>query len=202
MKMNLRGTNMPVEDLTALFPAFGITLPKGASLQGGSLNADLTAEGPMEKMVTAGTTEISRTRLVGFDLAGKMSALARLANIQSNQQTEIEKFSSGLRLAPEGIQVSDLQLILPALGELSGAGRIARDQSLDFTMQAMLKPSGGLARLSKGLNIPFSVRGTASDPKFIPDMKKAAGGLLGSATSGQGGGAGLGNTLRDPLKKK
>ncbi|MGD0098740.1 MAG: hypothetical protein ABSC60_00165, partial [Acidobacteriota bacterium] len=117
-------------------------------------------------------------------------------------------------LAPDGIQVSNLVLVAPALGELSGNGRIAADQSLDFTMQAMLKPSGalgaGLGRLVKGgtLNVPFFVRGTASEPKFVPDMKKAAGGLLGSAL-GQGNqgsqsdtGKALGDTLRNLFKKK
>ncbi len=118
-------------------------------------------------------------------------------------------------MTPQGIQVSDLLLIAPALGELSGAGRVGADQSLDFTMRAMLKPGGalgaGLTRLVKGgtLNVPFFVRGTASDPKFVPDVKKAAGGLLESVISGQGTkegqsdtGTTLGNALRDLLKKK
>ncbi len=214
LKMTLRGSNMPVQDLTALLPALGITLPKGASLQGGSLTANLVTEGPIDKMVTAGTVDISKTRLTGFDLSGKMASLATLAGLRPSQDTEIEKFASGLRLNPEGIQVSNLLLIVPAMGELSGNGKVAGDQSLDFTMKAMLKPSGGigagLTQLVKGgsLNVPFFVRGTASDPKFVPDMKKAAGGLLESAL-GQGtkegqtdAGKALGNTLRGLFQKK
>ena len=202
---------MPVQDLTALLPAFGITLPKGASLQGGFLNSNLTAEGPIERLITTGTAEISNTNLVGFDLSGKMAPLAALAGLKSSQATEIEKFAAALRLAPEGIQVSNLLLIVPSLGRLSGDGKIAGDQSLDFTMQAMLKPVGmlgsGLAQLVKGgtLNIPFFVRGTASEPKFIPDTKKEAGSFMGSAL-GQGSQGGqnnaLGNTLRGLFKKK
>jgi AsmA protein len=215
LKMRLRGTNMPVQDLTGLLPAFGVTLPRGASLQGGTLNTDLTAEGPIEKLVTTGTAEISTTRLVGFDLAGKMAAVAALAGIQSSQETEIQEFATGMRMAPDGIQVSNLKLIMPALGELSGAGRISADQSLDFTMRATLKPGGvlggGLAQLVKGgaLTVPFFVRGTASDPKFVPDVKNAAGGILNSVLSGQGAKEGQGNTgnaignaLRDLFKKK
>ena len=209
LKMKLRGTNMPVQDLTTLLPAFGVTLPKGASLQGGSMNADLTAEGPIDKLITTGAADISRTRLVGFDLAGKMSALATLAGIQSNQQTDIEKFASSVRMAPEGIQVRSLHMVLPALGELSGVGKIAADQSLDFTMRAMLKPSngiaGGLTKLAGGnaLNLPFFVRGTASDPKFVPDTKHAAGSILGSVLSGKDGksGTAIGDTLRGLFKK-
>ena len=191
LKMTLRGTNMPVQDLAALLPAFGVTLPKGASLQGGSMNTDLTAEGPMDKLITTGVADISRTSLVGFDLAGKMSALANLAGIQSNQRTDIEKFTSSVRMAPEGIQVRSLQMVIPSIGELSGVGKIAADQSLDFTMRALLKPSGGtvgeLTKLTGGnaLDLPFFVRGTASDPKFIPDSQKAATSILESVLSGK-----------------
>ena len=116
MKMTLHGDNMPVQDLTALLPAFGITLPKGASLQGGFLNSNLTAEGPIERLITTGTAEISNTSLVGFDLSGKMAPLAALAGLKSSQSTEIEKFSAVLRLAPEGIQVSNLLLIAAVFG--------------------------------------------------------------------------------------
>ena len=211
LKMRFRGTNMPVQDLTTLLPAFGVTLPRGASLQGGSMNADLTAEGPIDKLITTGAADISKTRLVGFDLAGKMSALATMAGIQSNQQTDIERFASSVRMSPEGIQVSSLEMVIPSMGELSGVGKIAADQSLDFTMRALLKPSGGVAgeltRLTGGnaLNLPFFVRGTASDPKFVPDTKKAAGSILGSVISGKDGksgtGTSVGDTLRDLFKK-
>jgi AsmA protein len=215
IKMILRGTDMPLQDLTDLLPAFGVILPKGASLEGGQLNVDLTAEGPIDRMVTAGTADVLKTRLVGFDLAGKLAGLAALAGIESSNITEIEKFASAVQITPDGTHISDLVLILPALGELSGQGNIAPDRALDFTMIATLKPSGiigsGLAHLVKGgtLRIPFFVRGTASDPKFIPDTKNAAGSLLESQLMGQGSnesktdtGKSLGNMLRDLLKKK
>jgi AsmA protein len=215
LKMRLRGADMPVQDLTGLLPAFGVTLPKGASLQGGIINAEIMAEGPVEKLVTSGTAEITGTRLVGFDLLGKMAAVAALAGIKSSQETEIEKFASSMKVTQDGIQVSNLLLMMPALGRLSGEGSIAADQSLNFTMQALLKPSGklgaGLARLIKGseLYVPFFIRGTASDPKFVPDTKNAARSLLGLTPSGKSSsdgqantGGALGNALRNLLKKK
>jgi AsmA protein len=214
LAMKLKGTDMPVQDLTTLLPAFGVTLPKGASLKGGSLNVDLSAEGPVNKLVIDGVADISKTRLVGFDLGGKMAALAALAGIESNEQTEIEKFTSRMRWTSDGIQVSDLLLIMPALGELSGAGNITPDQSLDFTMLAKLKPSAGagvlLNRLTGGsLSIPFFVRGKASDPKFILDTKNVSRSLLGSAFTNRGskegqsgGNDGLEEAIRGLFKKK
>jgi len=37
-----------------------------------------------------------------------------------------------------------------------------------------------------GMGIPFSVGGTTSDPKFVPDVKGMATGLLKGLTSGKG----------------
>lgn len=213
LKMRLHGAGMPVQDIAALLPAFGVVLPKGASLQGGSLNADLSAEGPLDRMVTTGMAEMSGTRLVGFDLAGKLSSMAALAGIGSSNEAEIEKFQSGMKMTPEGIQVSELLLIVPALGRLSGDGSIGNDQSMNFTMKALLKPGGalgsGLSRIAKSgsLEVPFFVRGTASDPKFVPDVKAGAKGLLESvlgreSKEGENGKSeGIGGALRNLLKR-
>lgn len=213
LKMRLHGAGMPVQDIAALLPAFGVVLPKGASLQGGTLNADLSAEGPLDRMVTTGMAEMSGTRLVGFDLAGKLSSMAALAGIGSSNEAEIEKFQSGMKMTPEGIQVSELLLIVPALGRLSGDGSIGNDQSMNFTMKALLKPEGalgsGLSRIAKSgsLEVPFFVRGTASDPKFVPDVKAGAKGLLESvlgreSKEGENGKSeGIGGALRNLLKR-
>jgi hypothetical protein len=207
--MRLRGANMPIQDLTTLLPAFGVKLPKGASLEGGSLNVDLTAQGPVNKLIASGTADITNTRLIGFDLSGKMAVLAKLAGLKSNQQTEIAKFASGMRMSPEGIQVSNLFLVIPAIGELSGSGNIATDQTLDFALVAKLKPAAGIGSvLTKitagyGLSLPFFVRGNAADPKFILDTKNAARSLLGSSVTGPSKESeALGNALRDLFNKK
>jgi AsmA protein len=215
LKARLNGKNMPVQDLKELLPAFGVVLPKGATLEGGILNTELTAEGPIDKMKILGTAEMVQTRLTGYDLSGKMTLLAKLAGLKSNQQTEIEKFSSGMELTAEGIQVSNLLLIMPELGTISGNGKIATNQSLDFVMQALVKPGGelgaGLMRLSKdgALKVPFFVRGTAADPRFIPDTKNAVRSLLESTFSGgssdkqqTGKGDALGDALRGLFNKK
>ena len=214
-KTRLQGTNMPVQDLKELLPAFGIVLPKGATLEGGVLNTHLTAEGPIDKMKILGNAEIVQTRLTGYDLSGKMAVVAKLAGLKSKRQTEIEKFSSGIQITSEGTQIENLILIMPELGTLSGNGKIATNQSLDFVMQAMVKTGGdlgaGLNSLTKDgtLRIPFFVRGTADDPRFIPDTKNAIRSLLESTLSGQssdeeqtGTGDALGDALRGLLNKK
>jgi len=101
LKLKLQGKGMPLPDLEALLPAAGVTLPKGASLQGGTLDADLKTEGHLEKLITEGTLEISNTRLDGFDLAGKMATVASLAGSQSGTFTEIQRFAAGMRVTAE-----------------------------------------------------------------------------------------------------
>ena len=208
---------MPAEDLEAMLPAIGATLPRGASLQSGTLSVDVAAEGPIDRLVSTGTVGMSKARLVGFDLGGKVATVAKLAGIKSSQVTEIEKFDSDLRLAPEGIRINSLLLIVPALGELTGNGSIGMNNSLDLKMLAKLTTSegvvGGVARLAGlkkryEMSVPFSIRGTTSDPSFIPDVKGTAGNLIQSVTgkdvqSRQSQPAQiLGDTLKSLLGKK
>lgn len=198
MKMRLFGKDMPVEDMKTLLPAFGVVLPKGADLEGGVLNADMTASGPIDRMNIIGSADIANTSLVGFDLAGKMAVLAQLAGIKSDPKTNIETLASSMRMTPEGIRINPIKLVVPSLGELTGSGIINPDQSLDFKMRALLKAAGGstggLTQLIGGrggpLTIPFFIRGTAADPKFVPDVGGAAGSIIGSRFSGQDDGEG------------
>jgi hypothetical protein len=184
LKMRILGTEMPVQDLVSLLPAFGVILPGGASLEGGSLDVDLTTAGALGQMLTTVKAELTGTRLTGFDLAGKIAALALLTGIESSNITDIETLTTEMHLTPRGIYVNDILLIMPSLGTLSGSGTIDNDQSLDFVMRAVLKPSGalgaGFGRVLKrdALSIPFLVRGTSSDPKFVLDKKAAAGAVL------------------------
>ncbi len=212
VKMRLRGDSMPADDLEALLPAFGVTLPKGATLQGGTINADLSAEGPVERIVTTGTIGILNARLNGFDLGAKMAAVASLAGIKSNPVTAIEKFASDLRVAPDGIQASNLLLVVPSLGQLTGNGTVSSGNSLDFKMLARLSTAGGaiagLTRLAGNeVDIPFFIRGTTSNPSFVPDVKGAAGSLLSSVIQGKGkkgesGKSNIGDALRGLFGKK
>jgi AsmA protein len=66
--MKVQGNNMAVNDVEALLPAFGVVMPSGASLQGGSINMDMTAEGPLDRLVITGPLKVSGTHLTGFDL--------------------------------------------------------------------------------------------------------------------------------------
>src|SRR5207237_3130179 len=196
LNMKLNADNMPVDDLETLLPALGVTLPSGSSLQGGTLSADLGVNGPVDKLVIAGPVKLVDTKLHGFDLGSKMSAISMLSGVKTGPDTAIQQFSSNVHVAPSGIQTSNVNLVVPSLGTVKGDGTVSASNALDYKMQASLNPNtvsqvSSLAGF-KGTSatVPFFVQGTASDPKFVPDVK----GML-STGLGKGLGKNLGSQV-------
>jgi AsmA protein len=184
--LKIRGKDMPVDDVAALLPAFGVVLPSGASIQGGVINMDLTAEGPLDRLVINGPLNITGTHLSGYNLTSKLGALAAFTgNKSGSMDTLIQTLSSALRVAPDGIKADNIVLDVPSLGTLTGNGIITNDNSLDFKM--LLKLSGGASNLlgslagvsmaqSKGL--PFLIEGKTSNPTFRPELGETVKGNL------------------------
>jgi len=92
-------------------------------------------------------------------------------------------------MAPDGIKAENFLAVLPQLGNLTGAGTTDSKNNLDFKMIATLSKSagassgggaaGGLggilgkvagAGCNSGMTVPFQIKGTTSDPKFVPDV--------------------------------
>ena len=180
----LAGPGLAAPELEAALPAIGLGLPSGASLKGGTIDVNLAIDGPADRLVIAGPITMANATLSGFDLGGKMGAMASFAGLPTASDTEIERLGLTLRIAPEGTTVDDLALVVPAIGSMSGSGRISPAGALDFAMAAKLtKPvgaAGSLTRVASGGQdggLPFHVRGTTSTPTFSPDVKAVAGNL-------------------------
>src|SRR6185503_2978855 len=183
--MKVQGKDMAVNDVQALLPAFGVVLPSGASLQGGAINMDMNAEGPLDRLVITGPLAINGTHLTGFDLGAKLGALAALTGIKQGSDTLIQTVSSALRVAPEGIRADNIVIDVPSIGTLTGNGVIGSNNSLDFKMLMKLsKTSGGmLANISpvstalQNKGVPFLIQGTTQNPKFLPAIGNQVQGL-------------------------
>ncbi len=174
VNMIFAGPEMAVPQLAAMLPAFGVTLPAGSSFKGGTANARLSLAGPLEALVIDGLLAFNNTRLAGFDLGAKMSAVEKLAGIKTGPETEIQTFAATLHMAPEGSTVQDIQFIAPALGQLNGAGAVSPAQALDFKMHAILHTGGAALAMigaKSGEGIPFAIQGTAANPTFHADVK-------------------------------
>jgi hypothetical protein len=88
------------------------------------------------------------------------------------KDTTIQNFSADVHVAPEGTNAQNIDLTVPPLGSVKGAGTVSASNQLDFKMTAD--------------NIPFLIQGTTADPKFAPDLKGMASGLLkGTLGAGQ-----------------
>jgi AsmA protein len=203
--------NMPAKDLEAFLPALGINLPKGASLQAGTLSTNLDMTGPTNKIVTTGSVGLFGGKLAGFDLGSKLSAISALTGVKTGSDLVIEKLTSNLRMAPDGLKADNFDAVVPALGSMVGGGTIDSKNQLDFKMAATLtdvigqaaspvNAAGGLfgqvmggaggGGCKKGTTVPFQIKGTTADPKFIPDVGGLAAGMLKSQLGCVGGLAG------------
>ena len=214
VKIKMDAKDMPAKDLEAFLPALGIHLPKGASLAAGTLNSDLAITGPTNKLVIAGNLGLFNGKLAGFDLGSKMSAVTALTGIKTGSDLLIDKLTSDVRMAPDGLQAENFNAVIPALGTLAGQGTVDSKNALDFKMAATLAntatySSSGGAPVSgiggilgaigggkgncKGATIPFLIKGTTAEPKFVPDVGGIAASLVKSQLRCVGGGAAAGS---------
>jgi AsmA protein len=174
--LKLNGQGMPLDELEAMLPAVGVKLPPGATLKNGDLNIDMASTGPVDKLVTTGSIKMENASLGNFDLGSRLSAISTLAGKQTGSVTEIKNLSSDVRVAPEGTQAKNIDLDVPSIGTMTGNGTVSPSDQLAFQMTAAVA----------GLNVPFAVEGTTSDPKFVPNVKGMAKGLLQNAIGGKG----------------
>jgi AsmA protein len=179
VNLKLNGPNMPVDDLEAMLPAVGVILPAGAKLTGGDLDVTAQTTGAVDKPVTTGQVKLQNTRLANFNLGQKLSAVAALAGKNTGNDTTIQNFSSDVKNSPDGTQANNINLTVPAIGVLTGEGAVSPSNKLAFKMKADVG----------GMGIPFGITGTAQDPKFTPDVKGIATGLLGGFLSNNQGNA-------------
>lgn len=191
LKLNAPG--MPVNELEAMLPSLGVVLPSGSQLSGGTLSTNLSITGPLNNYVIAGPIQLQNTSLKNFDLGSKMGAVSKLVGSGvSKPDTSIQNFSMNVNVTPQLEQASNINLNVPALGVITGAGTVTPAGALDFKMVANLSGGmvGGVAKVaSVGSNsvskIPFSIQGTTANPRFVPDV----GGIAAGAVQGvlQGG---------------
>jgi AsmA protein len=154
------------------------------------LSADLAIAGPLDKLVITGPVRLSNSELTNFDLGSKLGALSTFAGKSvSNPNTSIQNASLNARVAPEGTKADNINLNVPSIGVITGAGTVSPSGDLAFKMLADLHGGmvGGLSKVAgttsgKG-GVPFAIGGTTSNPKFTADMGGMVGGLATSQLS-------------------
>lgn len=198
LNLRLTGNSLSIDQLESLLPALGVRLPPGAALRGGTLTTDLTVRGPANSPVIAGPVDVNGTRLTGFNLGSKLSAISALTGSHSTgDTTEIQTLRLNVDSSAAGVRTDNVYALLPALGTITGNGTVSAAGVLNYRLLIKLSTSTGSAvgaatGLLGALNtsaghgtasaassaIPVSITGTTTNPVFTPDVKGIGGNLL------------------------
>jgi len=192
LKLNAPG--LPVDEVEAMLPVLGVTLPAGASLKGGTLSAALAMTGPTDKLVVEGPVKLENSKLEGFDLGSKLSVLSAFSGKAApSGDTIIQNASTTARVAPNGTTLNAIDVAVASLGVLTGSGTVSASGALNFKMVAELsgRTDEGVGQRSarrEGRSregIPFVIEGTTANPKFVPDVGGMASGAIQQAITGK-----------------
>jgi AsmA protein len=198
LDLRLSAPNLPIDQLEQLLPTFGVNLPTGSRLQGGTLTANLAITGPLDAMVIAGPVSIDNTQLAGFDLGSKIQGLNPFKSKTGG--TEIQKLSADLKSSPQSTDFSNIDCSVPILGTATGSGTISPTEALDFNLVAKLNDSSAIGALADGATrllgfvgnrarnaanngIPLTITGTASNPSIRANVGAILKGQMSGASS-------------------
>jgi AsmA protein len=186
VQLKLNGNNLSIDALQALLPAFGVHLPNGSVLRGGTLTTSLAIDGPINNLVITGPVNMTNTQLAGFDLASKLKTISALNSLAggTGNVTAIQTLRADLNDTPQVITLTNIDTVVPALGQATGNGTIQAGGQLNFHLLAKLSGKSGLGAVANGVmavlpgllgqhaqtnGIPLTITGTTSNPQFNVD---------------------------------
>jgi hypothetical protein len=127
-----------------------------------------------------------------------MSAVSVLTGLKTGKDLEIEKLTTNIHIAPNGLHAENFLAVIPSLGSMTGAGTLDAKNNLDFKMAATL--TGGAigavgssgagvgslvarwaapgAAAARRHNDPLHDRGHRFGSKFVPDVGGVAASML------------------------
>jgi AsmA protein len=182
VNLKLTGSKMPLTEIATYLPPLNIGLPSGASIDQGTVDVNLSSEGPLDKLVTQGTVDAENVRVSNFDFASQLQILQEFTRIKAQPYTLIQTLRANVKNTTEGTALNNLQSVIPSIGAITGAGTISPSHVLDLKMRANL---GGLTLASSGSGIPFMIQGTVENPSIKPDVKGIVGEELKDLTGGK-----------------
>ena len=192
LDLRVSAPNLPIDQLERLLPVVGIHLPTGSSLQGGTMTANITVNGPATTATLAGPVEIDNTKLAGFDLGSKIEGLTRLGGMSGG--TQIQVLKANVNSSPQGARITDIYGDLPQLGSATGEGTIADTGAINFNLTVKLNSSNAVGAVTNqamnavggivggflhpnakpapasGRGIPLTITGTENSPSIKANL--------------------------------
>jgi AsmA protein len=181
LNLRINGQNLPIDDLQMLMAATAVRLPNGSLLKGGTVSMDLTVTGQERSLVIAGPVTVDNTRLVGFDVGSKIHGIAVLGGVQTGDTTEFKRLRMNVRVTNSGAAVEKIDAVIVGVGEVSGSGRVAPDDQVDFKLVVIGVKAKGIGKVGVGLltmlnnqgrgtAVPMRVTGTSEEPNITADV--------------------------------
>lgn len=188
LNLRLAAPNLPIDQLEELLPAFGVRLPSGSTLRGGTLTANLVITGPATATTIDGPVEIDNTELAGFDLGSKIQGLTSSGATRNG--TQIQTLRANVHSSPQSTQLSNIFGNMPQLGTASGNGTVYPSGALDFKLLAKLNTNTGVGAVAsnaansiggffgkvlKGAvnnGVPLTITGTATNPTIRANVSQ------------------------------
>jgi AsmA protein len=179
LKLKLVGQGLPIDELQPLMRAAAVRLPNGSTLRGGTLSMNLVVTGRPESLVFSGPIGLDNTRLVGFDIGSKVHGIAALGGIKTGDTTDFEKLRATVHVANSGVVASNIDAVIPAMGELTGSGTVSPADELDFNLMVKVTSAKGMGKVGVGIvttlngsggSVPVRVTGTSEDPNITADV--------------------------------
>ena len=192
LDMSLTGKQMPVNEIAALLPAFGVVLPAGATLKDGTLSFSAKSAGSTSRLLSTGNVSVENSRVAGYSLSSGIATAAQLAGLQLGPDTPIAHFRANFQNSPEMSRLDGIDLVVPDLGTVTGAISLDARQNLSGRLIAKVQVKGGLsgAAMQKAggtaegtMTVPVMVSGTAAAPKLSADTKALAADAAATAAS-------------------
>lgn len=200
VQLQLVASNLSIDRLQSLLPAFGVKLPSGSVLQGGTLSTNLAIAGPVENLVITGPIALNNTRLSGFDLGSKLATISALNKLGggTGNATDIQTLKADLRMTQQSVQTSNILAVVPSLGQATGSGMVLPNGALNYNLLAKLNTTSGIGGLATGLmsalpgvfgknaataatnGFPLTITGTTSNPVFRLDTSKLGKSMTGT----------------------
>ncbi len=188
LDLKMAGQGLPIDNLQSLMTAVGVRLPNNAVLKGGTLGLDVAIKGQAKALTIAGNVAADNTKMVGFDVGSKIHGIAALSGVKTGDTTNIEKLRATVRITNAAVIVSNIDAVIPEMGELNGSGTVSPANQLDFNFTVQVASAKGIGKVGVGLltalngsnskgakGVPMRVVGTPDEPVITADVGGAVG---------------------------
>ena len=175
LDLHIAAPNLPIDQLEELLPAFGVQLPTGSQLRGGTLTANLTVSGPATATTIAGPIEVDNTKLAGFDIGSKIQGLNLF---KGGGGTDIQTLRATVNSSPQITQINNIYGNLPQIGSATGGGTVSPAGALDFKMVATLTSNNAVGAVAnQAINTAKSYIGSFLHPNAKPTTSNSNQGI-------------------------